>query len=66
MARSVHTGRWVSTLLWYVSIPADGRLLPVGESDQPRYAAVQRRGTERDFSWANAAKGYEKLYEESL
>jgi len=35
-------------------------------ADQPRYAAVQRRGMERDFSWVTAAKGYEKLYEESL
>jgi starch synthase len=35
-------------------------------ADQPRYAAVQRRGMERDFSWATAAKGYEKLYAESL
>jgi len=35
-------------------------------ADRPRYAAVQRRGMKRDFSWATAAKGYEKLYEESL
>ena len=35
-------------------------------ADQPRYAAVQRRGMERDFSWATAAKGYVKLYAESL
>jgi starch synthase len=35
-------------------------------ADQPRYAAVQRRGMERDFSWASAAKRYEQLYEESL
>jgi hypothetical protein len=66
MARSVHTGPSVSTLLWPVNIPADGRLLPVGEGDQPRYAAVQRRGMERDFSRATAVKGYEKPYEESL
>ena len=35
-------------------------------ADQPRHAAVQRRGMKRDFSWATAAKGYEKLYAESL
>jgi starch synthase len=35
-------------------------------ADPPRYTAVQRRGMERDFSWATAAKGYVKLYEESL
>jgi starch synthase len=35
-------------------------------ADQPRHAAVQRRGMKRDFSWTTAAKGYEKLYAESL
>jgi len=35
-------------------------------ADQLRHAAVQRRGMKRDFSWATAAKGYEKLYAESL
>jgi len=35
-------------------------------ADQPRHAAVQRRGMKRDFSWATATKGYEKLYAESL
>jgi len=27
---------------------------------------VQQRGMARDFSWSVAAKGYEKLYQESL
>ncbi|HTQ30675.1 MAG TPA: glycosyltransferase, partial [Opitutaceae bacterium] len=35
-------------------------------ADKPRLAAVQRRGMARDFSWKNAAKAYEKLYQESL
>ncbi len=34
--------------------------------DRPRYAAVQARGMARNFSWARAAEGYERLYEESL
>ena len=34
--------------------------------DRPRYAAVQQRGMHRDFSWRNAAAGYEKLYQESV
>jgi hypothetical protein len=47
-----------------VSIPADGRLLPVDESDQSRYATVQRRGMERDFICATAAARYTALYAE--
>ena len=35
-------------------------------SDQPRYAAAQRRGMARDFSWKVAAAGYERLYQDSL
>jgi starch synthase len=35
-------------------------------ADQPRYAAVQRRGMQRDFSWTTAAKAYVRLYEDSL
>ncbi len=35
-------------------------------SDKARYAAVQQRGMARDFSWAVASAGYEKLYRESL
>lgn len=34
--------------------------------DRPRYAAVQRRGMERDFSWTAAASGYERLYRDTL
>ena len=35
-------------------------------ADAPRYAAVQRRGMERDFSWKKASAAYERLYQESL
>ena len=35
-------------------------------ADKPRYAAAQRRGMIRDFSWKIAAAGYERLYQESL
>ncbi|MBI5381473.1 MAG: glycogen synthase GlgA [Opitutae bacterium] len=35
-------------------------------ADRARYAEVQRRGMERDFSWATAAQGYQRLYEGSL
>ena len=35
-------------------------------ADKPRYAAAQQRGMARDFSWTTAAKGYEKLYSDSL
>ncbi len=35
-------------------------------ADAPRYAAVQRRGMARDFSWGVAARGYERLYQEAL
>jgi starch synthase len=35
-------------------------------ADAPRYAAVQRRGMERDFSWKKASGAYERLYQESL
>jgi len=35
-------------------------------ADQPRYAAVQRRGMQRDFSWTSAVLAYEKLYTEAL
>lgn len=34
--------------------------------DKATYAAVQRRGMTRDFSWKRAAQAYETLYEESL
>ena len=34
--------------------------------DRPRYAAVQQRGMAQDFSWKNAAAGYEKLYQEAV
>ena len=34
--------------------------------DTLRYVAVQQRGMTRDFGWATAAKGYEKLYADSL
>lgn len=34
--------------------------------DRARYAAVQRRGLARDFSWTHAAKAYEQLYEDAL
>ena len=35
-------------------------------ADPARMSAVQLRGMARDFSWKIAAKGYEKLYQESL
>ncbi len=35
-------------------------------ADKPRYAATQRRGMARDFSWAAASAGYERLYQEAL
>jgi starch synthase len=35
-------------------------------ADKPRYAAVQRRGMSRDFSWDRAAVAYEELYRDSL
>jgi starch synthase len=35
-------------------------------ADQPRYAAVQKRGMARDFSWRQAATAYEQLYQDSL
>jgi len=35
-------------------------------ADKARLAAVQKRGMERDFSWANAAAAYEQLYQDSL
>ncbi len=35
-------------------------------ADKKRLAEVQRRGMERDFSWAQAAQAYEQLYQDSL
>jgi len=35
-------------------------------ANQPRYAAVQRRGMGRDFSWRTAAAAYETLYRDAL
>jgi len=35
-------------------------------ADGPRYAAVQQRAMARDFSWQQACKAYEQLYEDSL
>jgi starch synthase len=35
-------------------------------ADTKRYAAVQKRGMERNFSWATAAAAYEQLYQDSL
>jgi starch synthase len=35
-------------------------------ADKPRLAAVQQRCMARDFSWKNAATGYERLYRDSL
>lgn len=35
-------------------------------ADRDRYAAVQQRGMQRDFSWKSAAVAYEKLYGELL
>jgi starch synthase len=34
--------------------------------NKPRYAAVQRRGMMRDFSWKTAATAFEALYRDSL
>jgi starch synthase len=34
--------------------------------DRPRYTATQQRGMARDFGWTAAAKGYERLYTDSL
>ena len=34
--------------------------------NRPRYAAVQRRGMMRDFSWKTAATAFEALYIDSL
>jgi starch synthase len=34
--------------------------------DPARFAAVRRRGMQRDFSWATAAKAYEALYQDAL
>ena len=34
--------------------------------DPTRLAAVRRRGMQRDFSWARAAKAYEALYQDAL
>jgi starch synthase len=35
-------------------------------ADKPRYAAVQRRAMERDFSWRTAVAAYEQLYTNAL
>ena len=35
-------------------------------ADKPRLAAVQQRAMARDFSWQEASKAYEQLYEDSL
>jgi starch synthase len=35
-------------------------------ADKARYAATQRRGMARDFSWKAASTGYERLYQDSL
>jgi starch synthase len=35
-------------------------------ADKPRYAATQRRGMARDFSWKAASAGYERLYQDAL
>ena len=35
-------------------------------ADRERYAAVQRRAMQKDFSWTNAVVAYEKLYTEAL
>ena len=35
-------------------------------ADQPRYAAVQRRGMLTDFSWQRAVAGYAQLYQDAL
>jgi starch synthase len=35
-------------------------------ADKPRYAAVQKRAMERDFSWKTAVAAYEQLYANAL
>ncbi|HEY0966611.1 MAG TPA: glycogen synthase GlgA [Opitutaceae bacterium] len=35
-------------------------------AEPARYAAAQRRGMQRDFSWDRASEAYEALYEDSL
>ena len=35
-------------------------------ADKPSLAKVQKRGMDRDFSWAKAAASYEQLYQDSL
>jgi starch synthase len=35
-------------------------------ADRPALAAAQARGMAKDFSWATAAKAYERLYEEAV
>jgi starch synthase len=35
-------------------------------ADRPRYTGAQQRGMARDFAWTAAAKGYERLYSDSL
>ncbi len=35
-------------------------------ADKARLTAVQRRGMEKDFSWTQAAAGYEQLYQDSV
>ena len=35
-------------------------------AEPTRYAATQRRGMQRDFSWDRASEAYEALYEDSL
>jgi starch synthase len=35
-------------------------------ADRPAHAAAQARGMAKDFSWATAAKAYERLYEEAV
>ena len=35
-------------------------------ADKLRYAAVQKRGMQRDFSWKSAAEGYLQLYDDIL
>jgi starch synthase len=35
-------------------------------ADRPALAAAQARGMTQDFSWATAAKAYERLYEEAV
>jgi len=42
-----------------------GRALRL-HADPTRYAAAQRRGMQRDFSWNRASQAYEALYEDSL